>query len=388
MKFNWNKKYSTIAIYSIIVFSVCYAIYKLTDDIVIPRQTFITLSRTLSPFFFAFLIAYFINPILVFFEKKVFYKVNHQKIRRGLSIALSYIVILGLIVLLLSFVIPQIIDNTTEISKQISSYLPIASQWLNQGEIVLFNTFTVDLSLLSNELNNTFDFTQALSSLSTMLSNFAPFILSALSQFTSTLLNIILGFIIAVYILNKKEAAAVGFEKIIIALFPPKKATDILNTIKESHKIFTSFLFGKIIDSVIIGIICFIILLVLRIKYALLLSIIVGITNIIPYFGPFFGGIVGFFLLILVNPLQALWFGIIIIVLQQFDGNILGPKILGDSTGLSPFWVIFAIIIFGKLFGVIGMFLGVPTFAVIRNIFRRHVNFHYHRKSLKPPSND
>lgn len=176
--------------------------------------------------------------------------------------------------------------------------------------------------------------------------------------------NFIIGFIISIYVLGSKEKFAGQAKKIVYALFDRKTGNEVISTFRFIHGTFIGFIGGKIVDSVIIGIICFICTNIIGTPYAILVSVIIGVTNVIPFFGPWIGGIPSALLVLMVDPLQALYFIILILIIQQFDGNILGPKILGDSTGLSGFWVIFSITIFGGLFGVPGMVVGVPIFAV------------------------
>lgn len=379
MKIDWNRRYTTIAIYSVLVFIFCFLFYKFTNNWNVTIRNTMDLLGTLSPFVYAMAIAYFINPLIMFFERVLLFKIKTLKIRRSLSILLSYLLIFSLVILLLSFVIPQIIDSLQEIAKLPSQYIPIIEELLSRERLEVFNTgYLIDLTIVSQYLND--NVISTFSSIREMIANFIPFMISSLTAITSGLFSILLGFIIAIYILLSKEIGLLNARKLVFALLSPKKAISFINLSKESNKIFISFITGKLIDSLIIGALCFIILLFLHYPYALLLSVIVGITNIIPYFGPFVGGGIGFVLLLFINPVQALWYLLIILALQQFDGNILGPKILGDSTGLSPFWVIFAIIFFGKFFGFVGMFIGVPVLAVIKNIIKRQVDTMYTKR--------
>lgn len=379
MKIDWNKRYTTIAIYSVLVFIFCFLFYKFTNNWDVTTKNLLDLLGTLSPFVYAMAIAYFINPLIVLIERTVLVKIKKLKLRRSLSILIGYLFIFSMIILLMSFVIPQIIDSLQEIAKLPSQYLPIIEEMLTREKLEVFESgYFLDLTLISQYFND--NVVSTFSSVSQMLTNFIPFIISSLTAVTSGLLNVILGFIIAIYLLLSKESGLLNARKLVFALLSPKKAISFINLSKESNQIFISFISGKLLDSLIIGALCFFILLIFHYPYALLLSVIVGITNIIPYFGPFVGGGIGFVLLLFINPVQALWYLLIILALQQFDGNILGPKILGDSTGLSPFWVIFAIIFFGKFFGFIGMFIGVPVLAVIKNIVKRQVDTMYTKR--------
>ena len=183
------------------------------------------------------------------------------------------------------------------------------------------------------------------------------------------LVDVLVGAMISIYLLFSKEKYMAQAKKIIYAFMKSKHANTTIHICRKANEIFTGFIIGKIIDSAIIGVLCFIGLSILKMPYVLLISVIVGVTNVIPVFGPYIGAIPGIILITLVNPLQGLYFAIFILALQQLDGNVIGPAILGDSTGLSPFWVIFSIIVGGGMFGVIGIFIGVPTFALIYYMF-------------------
>ena len=198
----------------------------------------------------------------------------------------------------------------------------------------------------------------------------------------------ILGIIISVYVLYAKEQFIAQAKKIIVALTPDNFSKPFISLVRETHGVFGGFISGKIIDSLIIGVLCFIGTSILGMPYAVLVSVIVGVFNVIPFFGPFIGAIPSALLILMVDPLKCLWFVIFIIVLQQFDGNILGPYILGGTTGLSAFWVIFAILTFGGLFGFIGMFVGVPVFAVIYTLISRGINKKLEKKGRSTATAD
>jgi predicted PurR-regulated permease PerM len=188
-----------------------------------------------------------------------------------------------------------------------------------------------------------------------------------------TIFNVIVGFIVSVYVLMTKETFIGQLKKIIYAIFRPKYGNVVMEVIHKADDVFGGFFIGKIIDSLIIGCLCFVGMYILRMPYTVLISVIIGVTNIIPIFGPYIGAIPSAILIFLVNPVKGIYFIIFVLILQQVDGNIIGPKILGDTTGLSPFWVIFAILLFGGSFGVAGMLFGVPVFAVIYYVIKRIV---------------
>ena len=237
----------------------------------------------------------------------------------------------------------------------------------------MINKYSVELEFW---LNNTL-----FPKLSTILMSVSLSVINVLGF----LWDFILGFILSIYILHSKDVFAEQAKKISYGLFSTETANGLLQDVRFVHKTFTGFITGKVIDSFIIGVLCFIGTSILGTPYAALVSVIIGVTNVIPFFGPFLGAIPCSVLIFVVAPMQPLhtvYFVIFILLLQQFDGNILGPKILGDSTGLGSFWVIFAITIFGGLFGVPGMIIGVPTFAVIFAMIRRYINKRLTQKGL------
>ncbi|NDL67712.1 AI-2E family transporter [Anaerotalea alkaliphila] len=386
MRLDWNRKYTTIAAYAVIVFAVCYGIYKFTDNWENTLVGVKSVAGVLYPFLMAFLLAYFISPMVNFFERKLFSRLRigkfhlpHKGLQRGLSIFLAYVVILGFVVILLAFVLPQLLLSIREVADFPQRFLPIIMAHMEEGKYWIGDTdYYLDLSLFSDYINSYLP--DSLEQLSEMLKSFAPTLVTSITRLAAGLLNLVLGLIIAIYILFAKERSVLAAKKGVLAVFSPELAIYLMNVFKDSHRIFTNFFIGKLLDSLLIGILTFFVLLFAGIPYTLLLSVLVGVTNIIPYFGPFIGGGVGFFLLLVLDPARALWFLLIVLVIQQFDANILGPKILGDSTGLSPFWVIFSIIIFGKIFGFIGMFLGVPFFAVISTVVQKSINAKYDRR--------
>ncbi|WP_367933186.1 AI-2E family transporter, partial [Enterocloster citroniae] len=200
--------------------------------------------------------------------------------------------------------------------------------------------------------------------------------------------NILIGVIVMVYFLNIKDTLAAQSKKIIYSVFKLKEANRIVSEVRFAHGVFGGFITGKLLDSLIIGIMCFFALKFLKMPYVLLISVIIGVTNVIPFFGPFIGAIPSAFLILLVSPMKCLYFLIFILILQQFDGNILGPKILGDSTGLPSFWVLFSILLFGGLMGFVGMIIGVPTFAVIYRLTSMYVSNSLVKKDLSSRTED
>lgn len=353
------------------------------------------ISNIMMPVVYGFILAYVLIPALNFFESKavvpVFRKlkldVKAQRSRiRGISVAITACVSILVVYIFIYMFVAQIVPSIEEIVVNFDTYADNAIAYINKifednpSFREFFNNAIAKYSVeLESWLNN-----KLIPQLSTIVINVSMSILSVLSF----LWDFILGFILSIYILSSKDIFSNQAKKIIYSLFSNQTANGILQDIRYVHKTFTGFLTGKVIDSFIIGLICFVGTSILNTPYAALVSLIIGVTNVIPFFGPFLGAIPCAVLIFVVTPTQPLnmiYFVIFILLLQQFDGNILGPKILGDSTGLSSFWVIFAITIFGGIFGVAGMVIGVPTFAVIFALLRRKINKKLAEKGL--PSN-
>lgn len=312
----------------------------------------------LEPFILGFIIAYLINPMM----KKIEYIKYFQKIkkRRTISIIISYILVISLITTLLFFIIPSIWVSINDLIKDIPTIGEKIIDWVNNIED--FKLFDKDIKLkemMTNTLSTT---------INNLSKNTTDYILTIFNYTTSigkTILNIILGIIISIYMLSQKENFIAQSKKILYAYLPEEKVVKIINTAKTINDKFSNFIISKIIDSAIIGVLCFIGVCFIGNDKKLLISMIIGITNIIPYFGPFIGGIPCTIIAIADNMTQGIIFGIFIIVLQQFDGNILGPKIMGDKLNLNAFWIIFAVLIMTGILGFAGMLIGVPLFAII-----------------------
>lgn len=336
---------------------------------------------TLSPFLIAFLIAYFINPLVNRIDKILFSRTTSQKfakLHKFLSLLLAYVIVIGFIALVLTFVIPQIVESILELIRQSSSLYDTIMTNLNTLNEHYPN---IDFAYIIDTINNALP--NAINSVQTVMTDIVPMIYNMGMSIISWIINIILAFVISCYLMSSKHRIIHGMKRIIYAFFDQETAYKVIFTIKECNHIFGQYIIGKALDSLVIGIICFVLMCILKLQYALLISIVVGITNMIPYFGPFIGAIPGLIILLIISPKQALIFLILILLLQQFDGTILGPKILGDSTGLSPIWIIFAITVGGATGGVIGMFLGVPIIAVLVYLMNHIFDYMLYKKQVK-----
>lgn len=334
----------------------------------------------LTPFAVGAVLAYLLKPLCVLFERltgkwfsKMKNRIRAERLVSNLSIGFTIVTFLLLIYVLVASVLPQVIDSLKIFVNTMPDYFGNLMDWLRG----LMKDNMDYQNMLDDFSNNTMD---TLNKLMTKVLDldtkdiFSTVTVGVRGVF-SFLKNLLIGIIACVYILSQRKRLAKQGKMIIYSLFNDKWAGKIMEEINVVDKMFSGFINGKIIDSLIIGVITFIVTSIFRIPYAILISVIVGVTNVIPFFGPYIGAIPCAFITIMVNPIKGLYFIIIIIIIQQFDGNILGPKILGNTTGLSSFWVLFSIVFFGGMFGFMGMLIGVPLFAVLYDLIRKMVLF-------------
>mgnify|MGYP001154601515 CR=1 FL=1 len=336
------------------------------------------------------MIAYLLNPILRISERLVTAATGNRLSRRtgrAIALILTYLFSLFILTVFFSIVIPQIAASIASIAGQVPGWILSPQTLINQliSEYDLYNIQNVQPDIWNKVVETA---TKLLSTASAMVTNAIPHVLSATMSVTTSLLNVIVGVIISIYLLLSKERFFAQTKKLLSALMPRRVVDKLAEIAHQSNEIFSGFISGKVLDSFIIGLICFAGMTLLRLPYATLISVIVGVTNVIPYFGPFIGALPSILILLLIDPIKALWFGIFVLVLQQVDGNIIGPKILGDSTGLSAFWVIFSITVFSSLMGVLGMFIGVPLFAVIYSLVRQFCEWRLAGKGMPTRTED
>ena len=330
-------------------------------------------ANTLMPFILGCVMAYLIYPmsqgITAYLDKVTGGKFKRATLSMGIFAGLA--VFLIIIYLILWMLLPQLIESITSIITGMPVMVDSLSKWI--ATLLKDNPSlqkTVDLALENSSLELQNWLTQ------TMI----PKAQEVITQLSASVLSVfwfffdfIIGIIVCVYVLSSVDKLKRQAKMIVSAIAPKKYVDAIFEISYEMDQCFGGFIRGKLVDSLIIGILCFICTSIMGMPYPVLVSTIVGVTNIIPFFGPFIGAVPGVILILTVNPIQALYFGIFIFILQQFDGNILGPAILGQSTGLGSIWVLFSILIFGDLFGFVGMVIGVPTFAVIYYLISKYV---------------
>ena len=369
-KFESNKKYFTISIYTIAVILIGCVIFRFITQWSNTSKLISQLWDILFPFFMGFLIAYILNPVVAFFQRNVSMKLLKKKsanAQRGLAILISYLVMVGFIIVCLRFIIPQLYDSIRELSLMIPDiYKSIMSifEHYRENSTDMFPGQIADM-IETKTLPKLFELTNNL------LTNIVPMLYEASMSFAKGLFNLFIAFIVSIYMTIDKFILKNAGKRLVLAIFNENFSYRVLRTLKDCHNIFSGFIIGKSIDSLIIGLLAFVAM------------TIFGVTNMIPYFGPIIGAVPGAFILFIVSPTKCLIFIIMVFVLQQFDGLILGPKILGESTGVRPLLILFSITVGGAYFGPLGMFLGVPFFATVQFLIGNWVDYRLYKKNIK-----
>lgn len=378
MKFRFEKKYVYWGVTAFLVIAASLIFYYLLFHMNNVRAGFRTFTKTCMPIIDGLVLAYLMTPLVKHMERDFFIPLckrlnlntesaKTKKRMRLLSALITVIFVFVLLYLLCASIIPQLIVSIQNIALQLPVYATNLQDWIQklfENNDDLAGIVTSLINQYSNELEDYLN-SKLVPQLNVILTRFSSSIFSSMLGLLVTAWNLLIGLIISVYLLVSKESFAGQSKKIIYAIWEEETANKLISNIRFVNATFGGFINGKLVDSLIIGLICFIGMTLLQLPYPLLISVIVGITNIIPFFGPYLGAIPSIVLILMVNPKQALYFAIFVLILQQFDGNFLGPKILGNKTGLSSFWVIFSITLFGGYWGILGMAIGVPVFAVI-----------------------
>lgn len=381
-KFEHNSKYYTISIYTIITVLIIAFLLKIIWNWSSTINTINKLIGVLAPFLIGLFIAYLMNPLVKLLDRILFQRllrIKNSTVRKCFSILISYIVVLGVIGVCISVIVPElysslknIYGNVQDSYDKLIQFLDKTSEKHPDWDISYITTVVKDNS------SNIIDFVKG------SLDRILPVLYNTSVSVISWVINIIIAIMVSCYLLIDKNRLLYNCRRLIFAILKKDKAESFSSTLSSCNKIFGNFIIGKTIDSTIIGFLCFLFMNIAGLKYSMLISVIVGITNMIPYFGPFIGAAPGVLILLTVSWKSALLFGILILILQQFDGLYLGPKILGESTGLRPVWIIFAITIGGWLYGPIGMFLGVPCVAVIAFLVEGAVSRQLEKKNISP----
>ncbi|MGI6070601.1 MAG: AI-2E family transporter [Blautia sp.] len=390
MKFRWDNKYLYwgVTAFCVVAASLlfCFGIFRMGTLI----QGIKAVLRILMPIIYGAILAYLLNPVVNFLEKKVIFRLLEKKgiqISKKLAKFIRYTVVLlslalfaFLIYALVMMILPELIRSIISIINSFPGYVNSIQEWISK---LMENNDELNATMMAmfqrySAKAETFLTQDILPQLQQTLRHVSAGVFDAINF----LKNVLIGAIVSIYILADKEGFVGRSKMILYSLFSTKRANAIIHNMRFTHRTFGGFINGKILDSIIIGILCYIGTSILDMPYDILVSVIVGVTNVIPFFGPYLGAIPCAILILLVDPLKCLYFVIFILILQQFDGNILGPKILGESTGLSSFMVILAILVGGGFFGIFGMLVGVPVCAVIYALIWNTVEKSLKRKKL------
>jgi predicted PurR-regulated permease PerM len=317
-----------------------------------------------KPFLWGLIIAYFVNFFMVFFERRVFKKIKNGKTQRSAAMICGFLLALIIVILCIAIIVPQTADSIAGLIGNTAGYI--------ENFTAFATTFAANHVWATNILDwATVKLVGLEDSLPSFFTEYVlPYTVDITTKITSIIVNLFIAIVVSIYFLARKERFYAQTKKVLYAHMKKEKVERLLQLTSLSNETFSSFISGKLLDSLIIGILAFICLSIFHFPYALLVAVIIGITNIIPFFGPIIGAVPCFFIILIVDPAKALWFLLFILILQQVDGNIIGPKILGYSIGLSAIWIVFAIVIGNQLFGFIGMVIGVPLFAIIYVLFK------------------
>ena len=418
MKFyRWNKHYLGWGITAFVVIALSIVLVMMFSNLESIGTGIGNFFGAVSPILYGFVIAYLLAPVVRTFETKVFGKafkkydssvqpklkvkritsdddVTHEeidlkpyvtnKVRRGVSVAVTVIIVFGIIIGMIVALVPQLATTLKMLVANIPSYIQNITKWVTE----IFQ----DNPNMGAQVNNMIN--EALSSLQSYLSSdmipkmgdYLGFLTNGIMSVIGTIMNIIFGIVVAVYCLYSKELFSAQFKKTLYSLVTVKRANKILINIRKVHRSFGNFITGTLIDSFVVGCITFIATTIAGVPFSLLVSVIMGLTNIIPYFGPFIGLAPSLVLIFMENPVMCIVFTVIVLIIQNLNGNIISPKILGGSTGLTSFWVIFAILVGQGIFGFWGLIIGIPLFAVIFSTVKAFIADRLETKGLPPGS--
>lgn len=375
-----KKSYLYLGVTLVIVVAICSVLALLLFNASGLSGILGKLLEVISSVIYGTVFAYLMNPVMKLVEglmMKWLSKGNMaertaKRVSRAVGIVVAVIVFLAVIYAVVASIVPEVIASVEDlVNNKLNDYYQKITSWI---EGVVSQNPTVKTWYDANkEKIDIFGYIKTWFE-SIDIAKFFSDAIGTVFGFAKSIFNIFIGFVVSIYMLISKERFQSQAKKITVAMFKPQRADRVMELARRTNRIFGGFIVGKIIDSLIIGAICYIGMLILRLPYAMLISVLVGLTNIIPFFGPLIGISCGTFLILLTNPLQALYFLIFAVALQQVDGNIIGPKILGDRLGISDFWILVSITVFGGLFGFAGMLLGVPVFTLIYSLVDDAVN--------------
>ena len=372
----WSKRPESMLDWFCVV-GACIAFYLLLNNLGYFLGRIGIFINILSPFAGGIVIAYILDPMVKFFYAKLF---KEKKGTRGFAILLAYAVAILLLMLLGWLVVPQIVNSIGMLFTNFPSYI----QGVQEMLLYVQSEYGIDLQQATKMLD---DSEAMVKEIYAMATNAMPQIVASIGSVASNFVAIFTSIAASIYMLADKNHLLHQLRTLAHAFLPEKVASNTLRICHYANVNFTGFFVGKIIDSAIIGVITFVAMTILRLDFAVLISVFIGITNIIPVFGPFIGAIPSVFILLLIDPLQAVIFCVLILMIQLVDGNFIGPKILGSSIGISALWILFSIVVGGDLFGIVGMIVGVPVFATLYGLAQEFVHYALDKRGIDSDGN-
>ena len=372
----WSKRPESMLDWFCVV-GACIAFYLLLNNLGYFLGRIGIFINILSPFAGGIVIAYILDPMVKFFYTRLF---KEKKGTRGFAILLAYAVAILLLMLLGWLVVPQIVNSIGMLFTNFPSYI----QGVQEMLLYVQSEYGIDLQQATKMLD---DSEAMVKEIYAMATNAMPQIVASIGSVASNFVAVFTSIAASIYMLADKDHLLHQLRTLAHAFLPEKVASNTLRICHYANVNFTGFFVGKIIDSAIIGVITFVAMTILRLDFAVLISVFIGITNIIPVFGPFIGAIPSVFILLLIDPLQAVIFCVLILIIQQVDGNFIGPKILGSSIGISALWILFSIVVGGDLFGIVGMIVGVPVFATLYGLAQEFVHYALDKRGIDSEGN-
>lgn len=378
-KFIPNNQYFTISIYVLVVVTISALIIRVIMTPYAVSNALRQILNVLMPFLLGLLIALMQHPIIIRLYTILHktFRIKSQKVCKAVAIIVAYMIVIGLLAVCVGYILPQIVVSITEVVNSLPKLYQMTYDFFNNLQSRFPHMDVSEFQKMVNDILPGF-----IDSLKKLAGDMVPALYTASVSIITGTLNLIIAIIVSVYMLIDKNNLIRSMKKLVYGFVPEPFIDVTLEIFSECNLIFTNFITGKAIDSLIIGVLCFIFMNIFRMPYALLISVIVGVTNMIPYFGPFIGAVPGTLVLLMVSPWKALGFVVMIVLLQQFDGLYLGPKILGDTVGIKPLWIIISITIGGSIGGVLGMFLSVPIFAMLAYLLDLLLDYRLKKRNL------
>jgi len=374
MKVDWNSKYTTVSVYTVITFAICLALVIVVSKFSVIMGALGTVLGTISAVIWGIAIAYLLNPVMMRterqFKKLLERKKPHPKLCRFISTVLAIIFGIAVICTLVAIIVPQVLDSLMNIFNNAQNYMNNIYNWVN----TTLAEYPEIVTYLNNQLNDIQSAVlTAVNNLIPKVGDWAVKLKDGAVGLLAGLKDFIIGFIVAVYLLLDKEKFLAQGKKLMTAIFPQKICHNMLRAFRKTNNSLNGFINGKILDSFIIGMICFVAMKLMKLEYSVLISVIVGVTNVIPFFGPFIGAIPSALVLFLVKPSSALWFIVFIIVLQQLENNLIYPKVVGKSVGMPSVLILIAIIAGAELGGAAGIMLGIPLLSAVYMLVKESI---------------